>query len=511
MQRACGIALVLLIATCALAPDRRYRVAVAKLQHETCTFCPGDDTTVEDWLKRSPVRDGEALLASGDYVRGFTDRAREYGDIELIPLSSPLGVYGGSSRPWNTGDTFDHFVDRMIEELRAAMPVDGVYLALHGAMAVRDIPRPEAEMARRFREVVGPEVPIAATFDLHGNEDGEFLRWADFSFVTKRFPHYDDFIQGERAARLLRLAMSGAYLPTTATCKPGVITATVLQWTGQSPAMDIMERARRFEAENPDVYVSVFFGYPWSDVPDVGATVQVMTNNDQALADRIADDMSDFIWRHREAFAGGSFPKPEEAAALVKDAVGNGAVPVAVGDYSDRPGDATHILRAFEAAGISKVLYGTITDPAALDALVAAGAKPGDAFGREIGGFTPSGGDPYPIEGTLVYFGPGLGYDRIAAVEFGRDNLVIITPTYEQVIRPEHFRIGPIEPDDFDVFVVKSRVHFRRGFDETGYAKTILVVEAPKPFVGTRHLDALDYQNVDLKKLYPYGAPPGRS
>ena len=131
--------------------------------------------------------------------------------------------------------------------------------------------------------------------------------------MSKRFPHYDAFIQGERAARALRLMMSGEYSPTTATRKPGVITPTVMQWTGESPAKDIMERARRWEAREDDAYVSVFFGFPWADVPDVGATVQVMTNNDQALADAIADDLSDFIWRHRQAFAGGSYPGPGEA------------------------------------------------------------------------------------------------------------------------------------------------------------------------------------------------------
>ena len=75
------------------------------------------------------------------------------------------------------------------------MPVDGVYQALHGAAAVRNVPRPEAEIARRFREVVGPDVPIVGTFDLHANED-TFLDYADGSFVTKRYPHYDTTIQG---------------------------------------------------------------------------------------------------------------------------------------------------------------------------------------------------------------------------------------------------------------------------------------------------------------------------
>ena len=490
--------------------DDSLRFAVARFQHETCTFCPGGDTEVEDWLQYSEPLSGEDLLSSGSYVGGFVTRAREFGDVELVPLTSPVGVFGGSSRSWNTRETFDHFLDVMIAELRDRMPVDGVYLALHGAMAVRDVPRPEAEIARRFREVVGPGVPIAGTFDLHGNEDGEFLEHADFAFVTKRYPHYDAYIQGERAARTLRLASLGEYEATTATRKPGIITATVLQWTGQSPSMDIMERARRWEAREDDAYVSVFYGYPWSDVPDVGATVHVMTNGDQALADMIADDMDDFMWRVREDFAVGGYPSPEEAARIVAAAVASGETPVAVGDHSDRPGDATHIMGAFEAAGIGSVLYGTITSPATLEALTAAGAQPGDPFDMEIGGFTPSGGSPRRVTGTVEYFGEGFGYDAIAVVSFGDGNVVFITPAYEQVLYPDNFRIGPIDPGDYDVFVVKSRVHFRRGFDETGYARSIVVVEAPEPFVGTTFLDALPYEHVDLDGMYPYGVPARR-
>ena len=488
----------------------RLRFAVAAFQHETCTFCPGGDTEVEDWLRVSEPVSGEALLSSGAYLSGFTKRAREFGDVELVPLSSPLGVFGGSSRSWNTEETFDHFVDIMLAELREQLPVDAVYLALHGAMAVRDIPRPEAEVARRFREVVGPDVPIAGSFDLHGNEDGEFLEHADFAFVTKRFPHYDAYIQGERAARALRLAALGEYTSTTATRKPGIITATVLQWTGQSPAMDIMERARRWESRENDAYVSVFFGFPWSDVPDVGTTIHVMTNGDQALADRIADDMDDFNWRVREDFALGGYPGPDEAAAIVAEAIAQGQVPVAVGDYSDRPGDATHILNAFQAAGIGRVLYGTITSPAALEALAASGAQAGDAFDMEIGGFTPSGGAPRRITGVIQYVGEGFGYDLIAAISFGDGNIVFLTPAYEQVLYPDDFRYGDIDPADYEVFVVKSRVHFRRGFDETGYAPTIVLVQAPEPFVGTTFLDALPYENVDLSELYPYGVPANR-
>jgi microcystin degradation protein MlrC len=485
-----------------------FRVAVARFSHETCTFCPGGDTDVERWTRIRPPLQGDEVLDADSYIRGFVARVREYGkSIELLGLQSPYEVFGSSSASWITQDTFEHFMELILHDLREVMPVDGVYLALHGAMAVRNIPRPEAEVARRVREVVGPDVPIVATFDLHGNEDEEFLKWADMAFVTKRYPHYDSRLQGERAARALVRAMRGEFKPTTATRKPGIITATVLQWTGQSPAMDIMERARRWEARQRDVYVSVFFGYPWSDVADVGATVMVVTHDNPELAHQIADDMSEYIWRVREEFARGDFPKPADGVRLAREAIAAGRKPVAIGDYSDRPGDATHILRELINQGVEGFLYATLRDEAALEALKVANAKPGDRFSRAVGGFTPSGGEPVTIEGTLVFFGEMGPYEHVAAVEFGEHNMLLITPTYTQITSPEQLRHGPIDPDSYDVIVVKSRVHFRRGFDETGYAKTILVVDAPGPYVGTTALDALDYEFAPIEQLYPFGEP----
>ncbi len=489
------------------------RVAIAQFGHETCTFCPGGDTDVDRWLRaRVPYKGGELIEDnSNPYMRGFVARAREYRGVELVPLESPAGVFGGSSASWNTTAAFDHFMGLILDDLRANLPVDGVYLALHGAMAVRNIPRPEAEMARRVREVVGPDVPIVGTFDLHGNEDEEFLRWADMALVTKRYPHYDAYIQGERAARMLVRTMRGDFNPTTATRKPGILSGTVLQWTGQSPSMDIMERARRWESREHDAYVSVFYGFPWSDVPDVGATVMVMTNDDQELADEIADDVADYMWLVREEFAAATYPKPNEGVRQVRQAVAAGATPVAVGDYSDRSGDATHILRELIRQRVNGVLYATLRDERVIDVLTESGAAVGDEFSMEVGGFAgPASGTPVRIEGTLAYFGEWGGFERVAAVEYGDGNMLVITPALEQVLYPEDLEFGPIHHDEYDVFVVKSRVHFRRGFDETGYAQTILVVDAPEPFVGTIALDALDYQFAPIDKLYPFGDPEGR-
>ena len=108
------------------------------------------------------------------------------------------------------------------------------------------------------------------------------------------------------------------------------------------------------------------------------------------------------------------------------------------------------------------------------------------------------------LTGTLRYFGEGWGYPEIAVVEFGKNNVIVIVPTYVQIRTLGPLDIANLDPNNYDVFVVKSRVHFRRGFDETGYAKTIIVVDAPGPWFGTTRLDALDYKYAPINKLYPF-------
>jgi microcystin degradation protein MlrC len=479
----------LFLQSCTSSPgssSQKLRVAVIQYQHETCTFCPGGDTQIEDWTRNRPYLTGEEVLEAGDYIEGFVHSARQFNDVELVGINSPDQVYGGSSRSWNSKESFNHFMKMIIGDLEEKMPVNGVYLALHGALAVRNIPRPEAEIARRIREVA-------------------FLKWANASFVTKRYPHYDAFLQGGRSAHLLYRMMKGDYVSTTATRKPPVLTATVLQWTGQSPSMDIMERARRWEARQKDTYVNVFYGFPWSDVPDIGTAVQVITNNNQHLADSIADDMAEYIWRVREELARGRFPMPDEAVGKTKKAIGNGQVPVVLADYSDRPGDATWILRQLIDEQVTGVLYATLRDEGVLEKLKLENARAGDNFDMNVGGFTgDQAGSPVLIKGRILFFGPKWSFENMAAIEFGENNLLIITPTYVQITSPESLRFDPVNPDNYKVFVVKSRVHFRRGFDETGYARTILVVDAPGPWFGTTRLDALNYEYGPISRLYPF-------
>jgi len=132
-------------------------------------------------------------------------------------------------------------------------------------------------------------------------------------------------------------------------------------------------------------------------------------------------------------------------------------------------------------------------------------AKPGDFFYISVGEITgEQAGSPVRVRGAVKYVGEGWGCEEIAMIEFGDNNLLFIVPTYTQIRTLSPLRIEGLNPDDYDVFFVKSRVHFRRGFDETGYAKTIMVVDAPEDWFGTTRLNALNYQNASIDSLHPF-------
>ena len=248
----------------------------------------------------------------------------------------PLWPKTGTGSGWITQEAFEAFLGRQVEQLKALGPFDGAYLALHGAMGVRGVPRPEAEIARRVRAVVGPTARIAGTFDPHGNEDEEFLRHADMAFCVKYFPHYDMHLQGERAARMLVRAIRGDFVPAHVTLKLPILSPTVLQWTGASPWSELVQRALTWEAREPDVFVNVFFGFPWSDVPDAGMTFQVLTNG-KPDARRTASprDMAEWTWRRREALLGTTkVLRIAEGVSLARQAVAEGRAPVVLADHS---------------------------------------------------------------------------------------------------------------------------------------------------------------------------------
>jgi microcystin degradation protein MlrC len=485
------------------------RIAVLHFSHETVTFLK-NDTTLADFIYQGSPAKGEALLAYDrkSYMGGFVKMAREFDEVELVGIESPLWPKTGTASGWITQEAYETFAGKMISEIAALGKVDGVYLCLHGAMGVRGVPRPEAELARRVREVVGPEAFLAATFDPHGNEDEEFLRHADLAFTVKYFPHYDGYLQGERAARTLVRAIRGDYKPSHVTIKVPIISPGAVQWTGASPWMDLVQRALTWEAREPDSYVNFFFGFPFADVPDVGMTFQVITNGEPTLARKIADDMAQAAWRQREALLTSiKVHTIPDGVALAKQAVERGDAPVVLADHSDRSGSATWLLKEIVDQDPSDVLVATIADAKASDALKAKGVKAGDPFDMEVGGLADeSAGAPVRIQGTVLNAVEGYGQLWVV-VQFGRGNVLVLSRYLVQVMEPLPLNALGFDVAAFKVIAIKSRVHFRRGFDDSGFAKTILLVEPVEPFLGTVRLDGLPYQNVDLKKFYPYGEP----
>lgn len=485
------------------------RIAVLHFAHETVTFLK-NDTTLDDFIYKGSPAKGEALLAHDpkSYMGGFVKVASEFDGVELVGIESPLWPKTGTASGWITEEAYETFVSRMIVEIRATGPFDGVYLSLHGAMGVRGVPRPEAELARRVREVVGRDAFLVGTFDPHGNEDEEFLRQADMAFAVKYFPHYDSYLQGERAARMLVRAIRGDYKPATATVRVPIISPGAVQWTGASPWMDLVQRALTWEAREPDTYVNFFFGFPFADVPDAGMTFQAMTNGDAKLAHRVVDDMAAAAWRQRKALLNSTkvYTIPE-GVRLTKDAVARGATPVVLADHSDRSGSATWLLKEIIDRDLSDVLVATLADAKASDVLKAKGIKAGDPFDMEVGGLVDeSAGAPVRIRGTVMNAVEGYGQFWVV-VKFGRGNVLVLSRYLVQVMEPQPLNALGFDVSDFKVISIKSRVHFRRGFDDSGFAKTILLVEPVEPFLGTVRLEGLPYQNVDLKKFYPYGDP----
>ncbi len=476
--------------------EKEIRIAVATFSHETCTFCP-DPTTIEDWEYYGlPTRD--ILRSNRGYIGGFKTMCEEFGEVELVGITSPRGARGGSSGSWNTREVFDNYINLILEDLKNLGPFDGVFLALHGAMAVIDIPKPEAELVRRVRKVVG-DIPVFVTLDLHANEDHELSDAADAVFIVKRYPHYDTTLQGERAARVMINSIRGQYKPTMATRKPGVITPSVYQGTGVSPAMDIMERARRWECRVPGVYVSVAFGFAYADVPDVGATVMVVTNDDQELADKIADDMSDYIWRMRKEFAGKKLPKTKEGVALAIKGLKEGKTPVVIADHSDRTGGSTHILEELINQSATNFCIATLRDERAIKKIQKE-AKVGDQVTLDLGGYSDKfAGNPVRLDGKVEFLA-GFGRDTLAVLGFGENNHVILTPQLMQVTDTTIFRPVGIDFKSLDIVVLKSRVHFRRGYHETGIAGAIFEVDAPG--WGPADLTTLPYKNIP-KDIYP--------
>jgi len=478
-----------------------HRIAVLHWVHETTTFVdrPTDRAVFE---AAGPPLVGDEVLQASTYTEGFARMARLLGGLQPVGITSPRTPLEVSSTGWIPQETFEYYLGMMERDLREQGPFAGVYFAFHGALAVSGVPRPEAEVARRVRAIVGDEIPIVVSYDLHGNEDEEIARYVNAVMGTKRFPHYDDEYMGRRSAIFLQQVLKDGYRPTIAARKIPIILPTIRGDTSLSPVMDIMERARIWEEQHPETYVSVLLGYPWADVPDVGMSLYVTTNGDQVLADAIVNDMYRFIWNRREQFALRSYAKVDAAVAQAVQAQKVGETPIILADYSDRLGDATWALAELMEQGASRFLVATLADAEALED-IARDPTPGRELDLAVGGMlADSSGSPVRVRGVLESVTELDSPRGGAVINLGDGNRLILTRILRQLIYPEQIQYYGVDDREHDIIVLKTRVHFRRGFNVGDYAQHAIPFEPHAPYLGTVHVDRLDYQNIP-PDLYP--------
>ena len=305
------------------------RVAIGSLMQETNTFVPFATTlrTFEAFY----LHRGEEMLsrygAARVEVPAFLSVFREAG-VEVVPtIAAHAGASGIAARA-----DFEVLLGEMLARLRAAGRLDGVALALHGAMVVEDEPDAEAEIVRRVREVVGPGVPIGVSLDLHGHITAAMLQPGVFYVGYREYPHIDMWETGERVARLLLDAISGRRRPVMALAKRHMIVSAVCATTGAEPLASIVRAARGHEAAGACLHASIFPVQPWLDVPDLGFAALVCADGDEASAQRVADDLAARAWEARHGFEPDLVPLDE---AIRTGLSGSGTT--VVSDIGDSP------------------------------------------------------------------------------------------------------------------------------------------------------------------------------
>jgi microcystin degradation protein MlrC len=483
------------------------RVFLAMMSHETNTFSnlPTDRGQFEARNLHYGGEIVETFRGTGTCLGGMIDAAERHG-VRLIPsvaaAASPAGLV--------TKDIYDHVKQRMLADLRAAGTLDGVLLDLHGAMVCEGIDDGEGDLIRAVRAVVGPSVPIAVTLDFHGNLSEAMVRGADLLHGYKTYPHVDMGERGVEATERLLQVAAGRIRPTAALRTPPILPPLGNQGTARGPMRRLYDMAGEMEKDPAVISVSVFAGFPHADIPQAGLGVYVLTDNDQALADRLADRLARTAWEHRHEFIHTGLPVPE-AVARALAAEGR---PIVLADMADNTGggaagDGTEVLRELLRVGARSAIVACIWDPAAVTACVKAGV--GQSVTLDVGGKVDDRhGAPLRVtgvvrtlsDGRFVHKGPmarGLpGRLGTTAVLDVADVKVILISYRWQTLDPEMIRFVGLDPLEHKMLVVKSTIHYRAAFEPL--AREIVEVDAP--VLSSSNLARFDFKRV-RRPIFP--------
>lgn len=466
-----------------------YRVLIAQFMHETNTFSRLPTTLAEYRLRW--LLEGDAIAArlrgTRSEIGGLLDAAETYG-WELIPAVAANATPSGKL----TRECWETIRDMIVGAARKAGRLDGIVLALHGAMVSETEDDAEGALLEALREVVGPDVPIAATLDLHANATPRMAANASALISYRTYPHVDQYERAQQAAALVQSAMRGNARPRTLVVQPPTISGADHGRTTQpGPMLDLLAKADAFEKEPGIHVVSVQAGFMPADIPWVGPSIAVSHEpGSEARAQEIARTLAREIWDRRAEKTVG-YLTVEQAVARVRADDGRPG-PLVIADGTDNPGggaygDATRMLQALLDAKAENVGFGTIFDPGTVQAAMRAGV--GATLDVELGGHTdPAFGLPVRArarvvllsDGRFVADGPmGKGVltemGPTAVLRIGGIDVVAITNRL-QTIDLQVFLSQGIDPRLRRTLVVKSVQHFRAAY--APIAREVVVVDS---------------------------------
>lgn len=464
------------------------RIFTASLATETNTFSPvpTDRASFESALYAPPGAHPETpTLCSSPMVV-----LRKLKDREGLTLTEGTAAWaepGGIIQR----KTYEDLRDEILGQLKAALPVDGVVLGLHGAMVAQGYDDCEGDLLERARSLAGPKAIIACEFDPHSHLTPKRVAACDIMAAFLEFPHTDFYERGEHVTELALAAMRGEIKPVISTFDCRMI--AVLP-TSREPMRSFVDRAKALQGKDGILSVSVIHGFMAADVPEMGTRIVVVTDNAKAKGDKLAKSLGMELYGMR----GKTLMEMESVEAGIDKALAahraHPGKPAVISDTWDNPGggvagDGTVILRRLIERGARKVGVATIWDPMAVTFCHAAGE--GAQLKLRFGGKAGSeAGEPIDadvevlraVEEAWQSFGPSrvtLGRAalvRIAGTEFD----IILNTNRTQTFEPDVFTNLGIDPLEKDVLLIKSTNHFYAGF--APIAAEIIYVSAPTSY-----------------------------
>jgi microcystin degradation protein MlrC len=483
------------------------RIAIGGMQHETNTFAPSraDYGAFEAGGGWPPVQYGESVFAAvegANIPAAGAIRALRAQGHDLVATAWAAA----SPSAHVTTDAFERIVSRLISQLNKQLPVDGVYLDLHGAMVTEAHDDGEGEILRRVREAVGPRVPIAASLDLHCNYTRAMFDRCDALVAYRTYPHVDMAETGARAAGLLERMLRGGQRLAKHYRTLDYLTGLSSQCSFVDPCKGLYEDIGR----NESVTLSFTPGFPMADFPDCGMAVFGYGADQKSTFDAV-ERLHGMVAESEKDFAV-ELHLPDDAVARAR-AHGEPGMPVVLADTQDNPGaggngDTTGLLKSLIQQKAQDAVLGLLIDGEAAKRAHEIGLGFTSSF--KLGGRSNIPGDS-PCEGefTVERLGDGhftctgpmfkgfrmqLGNMALLRSKSSPGVRVVLASRKCQAADQEMFRHLGVEPRRSRILALKSSVHFRADFQPM--AKEVLVVKAPGPALA----DPTEFKWTRLRK-----------